>query len=397
MRPLDGTLVLDFSRVLSGPFCTMQLADLGARVIKIEQPGRGDDTRAWGPPFVADESTYFLSINRNKESLAINLKDTRARPLVHRLLERADVVVENFRPGTMDRLGFGYERVAAAYPRIIYCSISGFGHTGPRSAEPGYDAVMQAEGGLMSITGAPDGPPFRLGVAIADIATGLFAAQGILAALIARRETGRGQRVDVGMLDAVAALLTYQAGIVFATGSSPGRLGNRHPSISPYDTFGTSDGDFVLAVGNDEQFRRMAVLLGRAALADDPLYATNPARVANYASLRAILQEAFTSWTRDDLVKALTAAGVPCGAVRTVGEALADPQLAARDMIVPLDHTTAGDIRVLGTPVKLSDTPADVHGAPPALGEHTDQILRGDVGLGESEIASLLAAGVVAR
>ena len=397
MRPLDGTLVLDFSRVLSGPFCTMQLADLGARVIKIEQPGRGDDTRAWGPPFVAAESTYFLSINRNKQSLALNLKDARARPIVERLLARADVLVENFRPGAMERLGLGYAAVASPHPRLVYCSISGFGQTGPRSREPGYDAVMQAEGGLMSITGAADGPPFRLGVAIADIATGLFAAQGILAALIARRETGRGQLVDVGMLDSVAALLTYQAGIVFATGSSPGRLGNQHPSISPYDTFGTGDGDFVLAVGNDEQFRRMAVLLGRAPLADDPRYATNPARVANYTALRAILQDAFRTWPRDRLVQALTEAGVPCGAVRSVGEALADPQLAARDMIVPLDHTTAGDIRVLGTPVKLSHTPGDVHSAPPALGEHTDAILRNDVGLSEAEIGSLAEAGVIAR
>ena len=393
--PLDGTLVLDFSRVLSGPFCTMQLADLGARVIKIEQPGRGDDTRAWGPPFVADESTYFLSVNRNKESLALNLKDARARAIVDLLLARADVVVENFRPGTMERLGFGYAAVSAAHPAIVYCSISGFGQSGPRSPEPGYDAVMQAEGGLMSITGAADGPPFRLGVAIADIATGLFAAQGVLAALLARRDSGRGQLVDVGMLDSVAALLTYQAGIVFATGTSPGRLGNQHPSISPYDTFSTSDGDFVLAVGNDEQFRRMAALLGRDALALDPRYATNPARVANYAALRAMLQDAFRPWTRDRLVKALTDAGVPCGAVRSVGEALADPQLAARDMIVPLDHTRAGDIRVLGTPIKLSETPGGIRSAPPALGEHTDGILRNDVGLSDAEIAGLRGAGVI--
>lgn len=387
--------MLDFSRVLSGPYCTMQLADLGARVIKIEQPGRGDDTRAWGPPFLADESTYFLSINRNKESLALNLKDDRSRPIVARLLARADVVVENFRPGTMERLGLGYAAVSAAHPRIVYASISGYGQTGPRRSEPGYDAVMQAEGGLMSITGSPDGPPFRLGVAIADIATGLFAAQGILAALIARSHTGRGQLVDVGMLDSVAALLTYQAGIVFATGGSPGRLGNQHPSIAPYDTFSTSDGDFVLAVGNDEQFRRMAALLGRAPLADDPRFSTNPGRVANYAALRAILEDAFGSWTRDALVKALTEARVPAGAVRSVSEALADPQLAAREMVVPLQHATAGRMQVLGNPIKMSETRPQIRQAPPVLGQHTEDILRKDVGLGDDEVRTLRAAGVI--
>lgn len=395
MRPLDGTLVLDFSRVLSGPYCTMQLADLGARVLKVEQPGRGDDTRAWGPPFVGAESTYFLSINRNKESLALDLKHAAAQSIVSRLLARADVVVENFRPGTMDRLGFGYAAVSAAHPRLIYCSISGYGQTGPRSREPGYDAVMQAEGGLMHITGAAAGPPFRLGVAIADIATGLFAAQGILAALIARRETGHGQLVDIGMLDSTASLLTYQAGIVLATGASPGRMGNQHPSISPYDTFSTSDGEFVLAVGNDEQFRRMMALLGRAPVADDPRYATNPARVANYTTLRAMLQESFRTWTRDALVGALTAAGVPAGSVRSVAETLADPQLAARDMVVPMQHSTAGPVRVLGNPVKMSATPPEVRDAPPALGEHTDRILRNDVGLSEGEIAALKEAGAV--
>ena len=271
MSPLDGLLVLDFSRVLAGPYCTMQLADLGARVIKIEQPGRGDDTRAWGPPFVGGESAYFLSVNRNKESLALDLKHPRARPILDALLARADVVVENFRPGTMARLGLGYGEIHARYPRIVYCSISGFGQTGPRSAEAGYDAMIQAEGGLMSITGAADGPPFRLGVAIGDIATGMFAVQGILAALFARErsfrpgsgQAGRGQLVDIAMLDAVTALLTYQASSAFATGATPGRMGNRHPSIAPYDTFAAADGEFVLAVGNDEQFARLCRVLGR--------------------------------------------------------------------------------------------------------------------------------------
>ena len=375
MSPLDGLLVLDFSRVLAGPYCTMQLGDLGARVIKIEQPGRGDDTRAWGPPFIGQESAYFLSVNRNKESLALDLKHARARAILDALLARADVVVENFRPGTMDRLGLGYREVAARHPRIVYCSISGFGQTGPRRAEAGYDAMMQAEGGLMSITGAADGPPFRLGVAIGDIATGMFAVQGILAALFARERNGAGQHVDIAMLDSVTALLTYQASIALSAGGTPGRLGNRHPSIAPYDTFAAADGDFVLSVGNDDQFHRLARVLGRPALASDPRFATNADRVVHYAALQGELAPLLAAWTRKDLVQALTAAGVPSGAVRTVTEALADPQLAARDMIVPLEHLTAGPIRVLGSPLKLSGTPATVRTPPPALGQHTAAIL----------------------
>src|SRR3954470_8511668 len=279
MTPLDGITVLDFSRVLSGPYCTMQLGDLGARVIKIEQPGRGDDTRAWGPPFIGRQSAYFLSVNRNKESLALDLKHPRARRVLDALIGRADVVVENFRPRTMERLGLGYEEISALNARAIYCSISGFGQTGPRRLEAGYDAMMQAEGGLMSITGAPDGPPYRLGVAIGDIATALFAVQGILAALFARERQGVGQRVDIAMLDAVTSLLTYQASSALATGATPQRLGNRHPSIAPYDTFSTADGDFVLSVGNDDQFRRLADVLKRPALASDPRFLTNADRV----------------------------------------------------------------------------------------------------------------------
>jgi crotonobetainyl-CoA:carnitine CoA-transferase CaiB-like acyl-CoA transferase len=395
MSPLDGLLVLDFSRVLAGPYCTMQLADLGGRVIKIEQPGCGDDTRAWGPPFVGRESAYFLSVNRNKESLALDLKHAGARPILDALLSRADVVVENFRPGTMGRLGLGYAEIAARHPRIVYCAISGFGQTGPRRAEAGYDAMMQAEGGLMSITGAPDGPPFRLGVAIGDIATGMFAVQGILAALFARERTGRGQHVDIAMLDAVTALLTYQASIAFATGDTPGRLGNRHPSIAPYDTFAAADGDFVLAVGNDEQFHRLSGVLGRPALAADPRFATNADRVGHYDALRRELSPLLAVWTRRDLLHALTSAGVPAGAVRSVTEALADPQLAAREMIVPLEHLTAGPIRVLGTPLKLSETLAAVRTPPPALGQHTVSVLRDDLGLSGAEIDALQRSGAL--
>ena len=275
VQPLEGITVLDLTRVLSGPYCTMLLADMGARVIKVEQPGKGDDTRAWGPPFLGGESAYFLSINRNKESVTLDFKHPDGRAILDRLIAKSDVLVENFRPGTLTRLGLDYDAVAAQHPRLIYCSISGFGQTGPRRNEPGYDAVMQAEGGLMSITGAPEGSPFRLGVAIVDIVSGMFAAYGVAMAVIARERTGRGQQVDLAMLDSVAALLTYQAGNYFATDRVPARLGNRHPSIAPYETFTASDGDFVLAIGNDEQWRRFCAVAG---LPEDERFATNRQR-----------------------------------------------------------------------------------------------------------------------
>jgi crotonobetainyl-CoA:carnitine CoA-transferase CaiB-like acyl-CoA transferase len=393
--PLDGVTILDFTRVLSGPYCTMLLADMGARVIKIEQPGRGDDTRAWGPPFIDGESAYFLSINRNKESLTLDLKHPAARAVLDSLLPRADVLVENFRPNTMERLGLGYDLLAVRHPRLVYCSISGFGQTGPRRAEPGYDAVMQGEGGLMSITGASDGPPFRLGVAISDIVSGMFAAQGIAMALLARVGSGRGQRVDVGMLDSTVALLTYQAGIYFATGAAPGRMGNRHPTIVPYETFAASDGDFVVAVGNDEQWRRFCGILSVGELAGDERFATNRARVTNYEALRPLLVERMRSRTRREWVEDLKRAGVPCGSVREIGDVMGDPQLDARQMIETVDHITAGAVRVLGVPIKLSDTPGGVRTAPPALGQHTNQILEAECGMTAGHIDELRRAKAI--
>ncbi|HVH56057.1 MAG TPA: CoA transferase [Vicinamibacterales bacterium] len=393
--PLEGILVVDFTRVLSGPYCTMQLADMGARVIKVEQPGKGDDTRAWGPPFLNGESAYFLSINRNKESLALDLKHPEATHIIDALLARADVLVENFRPGTMERLGLGYESVSRRFPRLVYCAISGFGQTGPRTKEPGYDAVVQAEGGLMSITGDADGQPFRLGVAISDIASGMFAAQGIAFALLARERTGKGQLVDVGMLDATAALLTYQAGIYFATGRTPGRMGNRHPTIVPYETFAASDGDFVIAVGNDEQWRRLCASAELEHLAMDERFATNRARVTNYSTLRPLLAETLRARTRSEWVDLLRPAGVPCGSVREVAEVLEDPQLAARGMIQELEHAVAGKMRVTGVPIKLSDTPGTVRTPPPALGQHTTDILARDVGMSPQEIARLRGTGAI--
>ncbi len=393
--PLDGITVLDFTRVLSGPYCTMQLADMGARVIKIEQPGTGDDTRGWGPPFVHGESAYFLSVNRNKESLTLDLKHRDAARVLDALLTTADVLVENFRPGTMTRLGLGYEQLAQRYPRLVYCSISGFGQTGPRTKEPGYDAVVQAEGGLMSITGAADGQSFRLGVAVSDIVSGMFAAQGIMLALFARERTGAGQLVDVGMLDATAALLTYQAGIYFATGRTPGRMGNRHPTIVPYETFEASDGEFVVAVGNDEQWGRFCAATNLDDLAADERFATNRARVTNYDTLRPLLGDRLRVRTRAEWVARLRPAGVPCGSVRDIAEVLQDPHLEARGMIREVDHPTAGPLRVTGVPIKLSETPGDVRNPPPTLGQHTDAILSKDAGLEPAEIERLRAEGAV--
>jgi crotonobetainyl-CoA:carnitine CoA-transferase CaiB-like acyl-CoA transferase len=392
---LDGFTVLDFTRVLSGPYCTMQLADMGARVIKIEQPGKGDDTRGWGPPFINGESAYFLSVNRNKESLTLDLKHPAALDVLGRLLERADVLVENFRPGTMTRLGLGYEQLAERFPRLVYCSISGFGQTGPRRTEAGYDAVVQAEGGLMSITGAPDGEPFRLGVAIADIVSGMFAAQGIAFALLARERTGKGQLVDVSMLDATAALLTYQAGNYFATGQTPGRLGNRHPTIVPYETFEASDGTFVIAVGNDEQWRRFCATAGLDALGTDERFATNRARVAHYEVLRPLIAERLASESREFWVDRLRGAGVPCGSVRDVAEVLNDPQIEAREMVRQIEHDVAGAIRVTGVPIKLSATPGAVRTPPPLLGEHTNAVLSRDARYTESEIAALRSSRAI--
>ena len=395
--PLSGLTILDLSRVLSGPYCTMLAADMGARVIKIEHPVQGDDTRAWGPPFIAGESAYFLSINRNKESVAIDFKTARGRELLDALIARADVIVENFRPGTLERMGLGYTELSKRDPRLIYVSISGFGQTGPRRMEAGYDAVAQAEGGLMSITGTSDGPPVRLGVAVADIASGMFAFQGLLLALIARSTSGRGQLVDVSLLDSVTALLTYQAARQFATGETPVRTGNRHMTIAPYDTFDTAGGVLVLAVGNDAQWRKLCAVLGAADLSADARFVTNAARVDHYEELRPRLDAHFSRWPLDALVAALKAEGVPCGAVRSIADVIGDPQVLARGMVETVMHPTAGAQRVLGIPVKLSNTPGRIHSAPPLLGQHTASVLTGDLGLTADDVDALARAGVVRR
>ncbi len=392
--PLTGITVLDLTRVLSGPYCTMVLADLGARVVKVEHPGKGDDTRHWGPPFVGTESAYFLSINRNKESVTLDFKHPRGREVLDRLLARADVLVENFKPGTMDRAGFGWETLHARHPRLVYASISGYGQTGPRRDEPGYDAVIQAEGGLMSVTGDGDGPAYRLGVAISDIVAGMFASQGVMAALFARERTGQGQRLDIGMLDTTAALLTYQAGNYFATGQIPARLGNRHPTIAPYETLPTADGEIVIAVGNDGIWQRFCPAIDRPELADDPRFRTNRDRLANYDALKPDLARTLITRTRAEWTRRFRAASVPCGAVRDVAEVLVDPQIAARDMVATLEHPTAGPTRVIGTPIKLSDTPGSIRTPPPTLGQHTDAVLA-ELGYDRGMIDSLKTSGAV--
>jgi crotonobetainyl-CoA:carnitine CoA-transferase CaiB-like acyl-CoA transferase len=396
--PLAGLTVLDLSRVLSGPYCTMQLADMGARVIKIEHPHRGDDTRAWGPPWVGEgdarESSYFLSVNRNKESVALDFKTADGRAVLDQLIARADILIENFRPGTLAKLGLDYATLSAKFPRLIYASISGFGQHGPRAKEAGYDAMVQAEGGLMSITGVPDAPPVRLGVAIADIAAGLFATQGILLALIARGTTGRGQYVDIGMFDATLALLTYQAERTLITGTAPTRLGNTHASIAPYDTFAASDGTLVLAVGNDEQWQRFCAAASLPDAGADARFLTNDRRVRHYDTLHPIVARAIAGDTVDGWLTRLRAAGVPAGAVRQIDAVLADAQTAARHMVETTAHPTLGAVPVLGVPVKLSETPGSVRTAPPVLGQHTAAVLA-ELGMSTGTIAALSEAGVL--
>lgn len=395
MKPLDDLLVLDLSRVLSGPYCTMMLADMGARVIKVEQPGHGDDTRAFGPPFLEGESTYFMSVNRNKESMTLNLKSERARDIIWRLIERADVLVENFRPGVMERLGFSYEACHARNPRLIYCAISGFGLTGLPEfiRKPGYDLVIQGMGGLQSTTGDTLTPPYKSGAPIADLLSGMLAAQGILLALIARGRTGRGQQVDISMLEGQVSFLTFLSGIYFATGRAPGRVGNVHPSIAPYATYEAQDGWLNLAVGNDGLFGALCDALKLEGLKSDPRFGSNALRVTHRAALDALLvpllkREPVSAW-----IAAFDRAGIPCGPVLSIAEVLEHPQVKAREGVVEVQHPTVGPLRLTGVPVKLSETPGAVETAPPTLGQHTWQILTHELGLGEAELEALRQEG----
>jgi crotonobetainyl-CoA:carnitine CoA-transferase CaiB-like acyl-CoA transferase len=393
-RPLTGVRVLDLTRVLAGPFCTQTLADMGAEVIKIEEPGKGDDTRRW-PPFVGGEATYFLSVNRGKQSVTVNLKAAEGVDLIRRLAARSDVLVENFRPGTMDRLGLGYRALRRVNPRLVYCSISGFGESGPEAHRAGYDLIVQGESGIMDLTGFPDGPPVKVGNSIADLVAGLSAAHGIVLALLARARTRRGQKVEIAMLDVMASLLTYQAGLYFQTGARPTRKGNQHPSIVPYEVFRAADGYLTLGVANNSLWKQCCAALGRPELADDPRFATEARRVENRAALVPILDDIFAGATVDEWLKRLEAAGVPAGRIKSVAEVCESEHLKARGMIVRLPHPTAGTVTVLGVPVRLHATPGAVTAPPPVLGQHTEQVLRRVLGLRPAAIAHLRRTGAI--
>ena len=393
--PLNGIRVLDLTRVLAGPYCTMLLGDMGAEVIKVEEPGKGDDTRAFGPPFVGGEAAYYLSVNRNKKSLTLNLKAPEARGILRRLIRWADVLVENFRPGTMERMGLGYATVKAWNPRLVYCSISGFGESGPDAGRAGYDLIVQGESGLMDLTGDPNGPPFKVGTAIGDLVSGIMGAHAIVLALYARNRTGAGQQIEIAMLDVVAGLLAYNAGIYFATGQSPTRRGNQHPTIVPYETFKTSDGWLNIGVGNEPLWGRYCEVIERPDLRDDPRFTTAPRRVENREELIPILNEIMAKRSRVEWIARLDAAGIPCGQIRTVGEVLTSPHLKARGLITSLPHPTAGSLSMTGIALGLKGTPGVIRTPPPLLGQHTEEVLTQIAGFRRSAIARLRQAGAI--
>jgi crotonobetainyl-CoA:carnitine CoA-transferase CaiB-like acyl-CoA transferase len=374
MPPLTGLKVIDLTRVLAGPFCTMMLGDMGADVIKIEEPDLGDESRGWAP-FIGGQSSYYLSVNRNKRSVALNLKTSEGAEALGALVASADILVENFRPGSLAALGFGYSDASRINPRLIYCSISGYGQNGPRAALPGYDVVLQGETGFMDATGAADGEPMRAGVAIADYLAGLYAAQGILLALHDRHRTGLGQHVDIALFDSMLSIMRLPLGILLATGLAPSRVGNEHPSIAPYESLNTAEGQVIVAVGNPRLWRRLCEAIDRPDLIADPRFASNADRLAHRAELKSALEDAFTHFSLQDLIARLEQHKVPCGRVRSIVDAIADPQVMARDMLVTLQDAELGEVTNLGNPVKLSRTPAQLTSPPPRLGEHTSEVL----------------------
>ena len=400
--PLDGLRVLDLSRVLAGPSSTQMLGDLGAEVIKVERPGTGDDTRAWGPPYLRDgdgnetsEAAYYLSTNRNKRSVTVDISTAGGQVLVRRLAATSDVMIENYKVGGLAKYGLDHATLCAELPALVYCSISGFGQTGPRAAAPGYDYMIQAMGGIMSLTGPEQGPPMRVGVAIADQMCGMNASVAILAALRHRDATGVGQHIDIGLFDTQVAWLINEALNYFTSGQVPRRLGNSHPNIVPYQLFATSDADVVVAIGNDNQFRRYCDFAGCGELADDPRFATVAARVENRSALVPVLEEIMAKRPSGEWIDGLTALNIPCGPVHDLADVFDDPQTRARDMRIEMDHPTAGKVPLVGNPIKFSATPVSYRRPPPLLGEHTDEVLGDLLDLSIEELEALRAAKII--
>ena len=398
---LSDLLILDLSRVLAGPYATMLLGDFGARIIKVEQPGSGDDTRRWGPPFTENgESAYFFAANRNKESITLDLKSEAGRAILAALAAKADVLIENFKVGTMERLGLSYTSLREANPGLIYCSLTGYGQTGPYRNRPGYDTAIEAQGGIMSITGPEDradatGEPYKVGIAIVDVTTGMHAVMAILAALHHRQQTGQGQYIDIALFDVQLSWLINVASAYLVSGEPPKRYGNAHASIVPYQTVPTADGWLMLAVGNDGQFTALCQVLGLAELAQDERFATNPARVRHREILVPLLEERFRTQTTAYWAECLPAANVPCSPVNDIPTALADPQAQARQMVQYIEHPVTGRIPQLGPVPKMSATPAQMQSPPPLLGEHTESVLRELLGFEAEQIAQLRKDGVI--
>ena len=371
---LSDVVVVDLSRVLAGPYCTMILGDLGATVIKVEQPGRGDDTRQFGPPYIAGESAYYLGLNRNKYSILLDFSTPEGKQRLLELIRTATVLVENFRPGTLQRQGLDYETLKAINPGLIYCSISGYGQTGPYASRPGYDFVAQAESGVMAVTGEIDGDPQRVGSPVGDVSAGMFACTAILAALRVRDRTGQGQHIDIALIETTMSLLSNVASNYLISGEEASRFGNGHPNIVPYQAFHTRDGHVVVSCGNDRLYQSLCRLLGREDLASDPRFATNPQRVRNRNELVPVLQEAFLARTTDEWLPELRAAGIPCGPINSVSQIFNDPHIQARGYVWECDHPKAGKIKLAGSPMHFSETPTRLYKAPPLLGEDDEKV-----------------------
>jgi crotonobetainyl-CoA:carnitine CoA-transferase CaiB-like acyl-CoA transferase len=399
---LDGIRVLDLSRILAGPWAAQMLADLGAEVIKVERPGGGDDTRRWGPPFLKDESgrdtteaAYYLAANRGKKSLTLDLKHPRGQAIARAIALESDVVIENFKVGDLARSGLDYATLSRDHPGLVYCSITGFGQDGPYADRPGYDFMIQGTGGLMSVTGEPDGEPQKAGVALADLFTGLMASNAILGALYRRALDGQGQYIDLGLLDVQVAMLANLGLSYLTSGQVPKRQGNAHQTIVPYQVFATADGHVIVAVGNDSQYRNFCAAVGLPALGSDERFATNPSRVRHRELLVPLLAEAMRAKGSADWLAALDAAGVPCGPINALDKVFADPQVRSRGMVVETAHPLAGRVRTIGNPIRYSRTPVEYQGAPPLLGEHNGEVLAGVLGLDAAEIAALQSEGVI--